>query len=462
MGRVVRQGVTAEAVDEHVEALAMGVQPGNHRVELRAAESQLAAPARVRADFFFMHPADLHTGQPGRRGHQRARLRHAAGVKINMRVVIIVLIDGVTAAHAPIVTRARQNAAMHTFFATLLAPRRAALYSLFDSSLRLLAGGWRPIWLVILALAALAAQPAAAFDLQGHRGARGLAPENTLPAFERALAIGVSTLELDVGLTSDGVVVIAHDPYLNPLITRDAGGQWLPGSKGPLIRSLSLAQLQTYDVGRIQPGTPYAATFGNQQPADGTRIPTLAALFERVKLLGAGGVRFNIETKLNPEQAGDTASPEQMTEALLKVVRDAGLLGRVSIQSFDWRTLQIVQRLEPSIPTVYLTIQSANSNNTSSAAWTAGFKIAEHASVPAMVKAAGGAVWSPNGGAVTQALVQQAQALGLKVIPWTINQAADMERLIGWGVDGLITDYPDRLREVMRQRQLPLPGPLKN
>jgi glycerophosphoryl diester phosphodiesterase len=312
---------------------------------------------------------------------------------------------------------------------------------------------------VIVALAVLTTQ-AAAFDLQGHRGARGLAPENTLPAFERALALGVSTLELDVSLSADGVVVIAHDPYLNPLITRDASGQWLAGSKGPLIRSLSLAQLQAYDVGRIQPGTPYATTFSNQQPLDGTRIPTLAALFERVKLLGAIGMRFNIETKLNPEQPADTASPEQMTEALLKVVRDAGMLTRVSIQSFDWRTLQIVQRLEPSIPTVYLSIQTANSNNIASGAWTAGFKIAEHASVPAMVKAAGGAVWSPNGGALTQALVQQGQALGLKVIPWTINQASDMERLIGWGVDGLITDYPDRLREVMRQRQIALPAPL--
>ena len=333
--------------------------------------------------------------------------------------------------------------------------------SFFDSCLRPLHKGWRPICLAISAVAALAATPAAALDLQGHRGARGLAPENTLPAFERALALGVTTLELDVGLSADGVVVVAHDPYLNPLITRDATGQWLAGSKGPLIRSLSLAQLQAYDVGRIQPGTPYAATFSSQQAVDGTRIPTLAALFARIKRLGAHGVRFNIETKLHPEQPGDTASPEAMTAALLQVVRDAGMLTRVSIQSFDWRTLQLVQRLEPGVPTAYLSLQTANNDNISSGAWTAGFKIAEHASVPAMVKAAGGAVWSPNGGAVTQALVQQAQALGLKVVPWTINQTSDMDRLIGWGVDGLITDYPDRLREVMRQRQLALPAPLK-
>ncbi|HXE48553.1 MAG TPA: glycerophosphodiester phosphodiesterase family protein, partial [Ramlibacter sp.] len=123
------------------------------------------------------------------------------------------------------------------------------------------------------------ALPAAAFDLQGHRGTRGHAPENTLPAFERALRIGVSTLELDIGITADGVVVISHDPFLNPAITRDAQGRWLAGTSGPLIKSLTLAQLQTYDIGRIDPDTPYGKAFSTQQPRDGTRMPALAALF---------------------------------------------------------------------------------------------------------------------------------------------------------------------------------------
>ena len=122
-----------------------------------------------------------------------------------------------------------------------------------------------------------------AFDLQGHRGSRGNVPENTLPAFERALEIGVSTLELDIGVTADGVVVISHDPYLNPAITRDATGQWLAGAKGPLIKSLSVAQLQGYELGRINPASDYAKTFSTQQPRDGTRMPTLMALFDRVK-----------------------------------------------------------------------------------------------------------------------------------------------------------------------------------
>ena len=225
---------------------------------------------------------------------------------------------------------------------------------------------------------------------------------------------------------------------------------------------LTLAQLQTYDIGRINPDTPYGKTFSTQQPRDGTRMPTLAVLFERVKALGANDVRFNIETKINPSQPQDTVGPEAMVNALLKVVRDTGMMQRVSVQSFDWRTLRLVRQLEPSVPTVCLTIQTPNNDNLRDGDWTGDLKFADYGSAPLMVKAAGCTVWSPNGGAVTEALVKQAQALGLTVIPWTINAPADMDRLIGWGVDGLITDYPDRLRTVLQERNLPPPKALGN
>ena len=233
---------------------------------------------------------------------------------------------------------------------------------------------------------------------------------------------------------------------------------WLK-TRGPDLRSLTLAQLQTYDVGRINPDSPYAKALSTQQPVDGARVPTLAALFARVKVLGADKVRFNIETKINPTRPDDTVNAERMTRLLLNVIREAGMLQRVTIQSFDWRTLQIVQGFEPGVPTVYLSIQTANTDNIKDGLWTAGFKIADHGSVPKLVKAAGGTVWSPNGGAVTEALVKEAHALGIKVIPWTLNNPDDMQRLIDWGVNGLITDYPDRLRAVMQVRALPLPPP---
>jgi glycerophosphoryl diester phosphodiesterase len=309
-----------------------------------------------------------------------------------------------------------------------------------------------------LAAALLFALPAlscTAFDLQGHRGARGLAPENTLPGFDRALAVGVSSVELDIALTRDGVVVISHDTRLNPAITRDATGRWLT-EEGPCIRDMTFGQLLAYDVGRINPDSGYAKTFWEQEPVDGTRIPTLSLLFKRVQALGAGHLRFNIETKISPQD--DTASVEQMTDALLRVIRNAGMQKRVSIESFDWRSLRRVQQLEPGIPTAYLTRRSAKNDMLSDGTWTAGMRLADYGgNVARMVKASGASIWSPFHTGLTEAQVREARALGLFVMPWTVNDAGTMETLLNWGVDGIITDYPDRLREVMRRRGMPLP-----
>jgi glycerophosphoryl diester phosphodiesterase len=313
------------------------------------------------------------------------------------------------------------------------------------------------IWsLILMFLAFWLPSAGFGFDLQGHRGARGLAPENTLAAFEQALRLGVTTLELDIGVTADGVVVITHDPYLNPAITRDSSGQWLAASKGPLINSLSLAQLQSYDVGRINPASTYAGQFSSQQPKDGQTIPTLEAVFELVTALKAVEVRFNIETKLNPLQPLDTVSAEVMTRALLDAVRKAGMQNRITLQSFDWRTLQLARKIEPAIPTACL----SSPGNLADPRWTAGLSLADHGSVPKLVVAAGCTIWSPNHSSLTQEQVTQAQQLGLKVLPWTVNTPADMQKLLDWQVDGLITDYPDRLRSLMRERGLPLPTPV--
>ena len=313
-----------------------------------------------------------------------------------------------------------------------------------------------PRWIVCLLLTL--AVPAQAFDLQAHRGGRGLLPENTLAAFEQAIKLGVTTLELDIAITADGVAVITHDPALNPAFVRDAGGRWLKET-GPLVKSLTLAQVQGYDVGRLNPDHAYGKTFAGQQALDGQRIPTLASLFALVKRLNANDVQFDIETKLSPTRPYDTLAPEAFVKTLLATISEAGMTGRVMIQSFDWRTLDLVQRLQPGMRTVYLTIQSRNSNNVADPAWTGGRLLRDHASVAHMVKAAGGAIWSPNFNNIEQAVVKQAHDLGLQLIPWTVNEPVDMRRLIDWGVDGIITDYPDRLRAVMKELGMPLPVP---
>lgn len=307
-------------------------------------------------------------------------------------------------------------------------------------------------WLAIVL--AFAAGPVLALDLQGHRGARGLLPENTLISFERALALGVTTLELDIAVTSDGVLVIHHDQTLNPDITRDASGRFLE-QRGPAIHSMTWTQLQTYDVGRIKPGTEYARQFSEQVPVDGTRIPRLSDLFELVKRSGDDKVRFAIETKLHPERPSETPVPEPFARAVVEEIRKAGMAGRSQILSFDWRTLQVVQKIAPQIPTVYLTsgrFRNVGANQPGASPWTAGFRYDQHGSVPRMIKAAGGSFWSAYFADLDAQLVKEAQSLGLKVLAWTINDPAIMDKTLSLGVDGLITDRPDLARKVLEAR----------
>ena len=237
---------------------------------------------------------------------------------------------------------------------------------------------------------------ATAFDLQGHRGARGLAPENTLPAFTTALSIGVTTLELDVGMTRDGILVVSHDPRLNANFTR-LDGAFLETS-GPALRELTLAEVKRYDVGRLKPGSQYAKAFPDQKPVDGTAFPTLAEVFE---LARASPVRFNIETKITPTSGSETPDPETFVRAIVETAREAGVLDRITIQSFDWRTLKAASTIAPEVPRVCLTaelraLDNIQKDNPGGSPWTAGLKASEFGgSTPALVKAAGCSTWSP-------------------------------------------------------------------
>ena len=304
-----------------------------------------------------------------------------------------------------------------------------------------------------LLLAALQAAAFAAFalDLQGHRGARGLAPENTLPGFAKALAIGVDTLETDIAISRDGQLVISHDPALNPDITRGPDGQFLT-ARGPLIWQTDFDALRRYDVGRLKPGTRYASLYPAQVAADGARLPTLAELFALVKKSGNTSVRFALETKLTPMAPDDTMAPEPFARALIKAIREAGMAERSQVLSFDWRTLQIVQREAPEIATVYLTAQqrwldNVGADKPKASAWTAGFKYADHGSVPKLIKAAGGRIWSCFHGDLDAAKVREAKALGLTVLAWTVNEPVDIARALDLNVDGIVSDRPDRVAQ---------------
>jgi glycerophosphoryl diester phosphodiesterase len=268
--------------------------------------------------------------------------------------------------------------------------------------------------------------PAMAIDLQGHRGARGLLPENTSPAFERAIALGVTTLELDVGVTRDGVVVVHHDRALNPDLARAPDGQWVR-APAPTIHSLGFAELQRYDVGRLRPGSEYASRFPHQQPVDGTRIPRLADVLRLDPR-----VRFNIETKLAADAPQDTLPPEPFARALIAELRKAGVEKRATVQSFDYRTLEVVEREAPEIATAYLTAR-------------------RHSTEPEKVHAAGARIWSPEFSVLTPDIVARAKKLGMRIIPWTVNEPADIARVLSLPVDGIISDYPDRVQQELKR-----------
>jgi glycerophosphoryl diester phosphodiesterase len=302
------------------------------------------------------------------------------------------------------------------------------------------------------------ATPCLSFDLQGHRGARGLMPENTLPAFRKALALGVSTIETDLAVTRDGILVLSHNPALNPDITRGPDGQWLV-NRGPAIFTLTLDELESYDIGRINPATAYARQFNSQTPIDGTRFPTLDELFDLVRAADRSP-RLNIEIKTSPLRPQDTPDPEPFAQLVVASVRASGLADRVTVQSFDWRALMITKQLDPTVVTSCLTSQSLSMDTVSSSGgvvspWLAGLDPRRYSySVPRLAKAADCRIWSPDFKDLTAENVAEAHALGLKVLPWTVDSISDIQRVIALHADGLITDYPDRALPVIRSSGL--------
>lgn len=287
---------------------------------------------------------------------------------------------------------------------------------------------------------------AGGFHVCGHRGCRGLWPENTLEGFGAAFALGVDSVELDVALTADGVPVVVHDPALNGDIARTADGRWL-GKAGPLVRNLSRAALHRFDVGRLRPGSAYATQFASQVSRDGARIPALADV---LALARPTGVVVDIEIKTMPDRPALTVAPERLVDAVLDVVAVMGMAGQVALRSFDWRALNHARRVAPGIPRAYIT--SADTAVAPGLWWGGADPVRHGGSVPATIAAASeapGTIWAAGYRSLTPALVAEARGLGLSVMPWTVNETSDMVRLIGWGVEAICTDYPDRLRAVL-------------
>jgi glycerophosphoryl diester phosphodiesterase len=289
----------------------------------------------------------------------------------------------------------------------------------------------------------------------GHRGAAGLAPENTLAAFARACSIGVDAVELDVLLTADRKAVVYHDFSLTPELTRTPDGKWLESASPPAIKDLRLVDLKTYDVGRLKPGTRYSRRYPEQTPVDGERIPTLREVIRLHKKQCDTATQLWIEIKTTPEKPDLTPAPQAVCEMLVKILREEKISDRSRILSFDWRNLVHVQKIAPDISTVYLSLEGVRLNNIKpgqpgASPWMAGLDIDDFSgSIPRAVQAAGGRCWAPYYKHVTISNLQTAHQLGIQVFVWTPDSQTVMKRLIELGVDGIITNRPDRLRFVV-------------
>ena len=339
---------------------------------------------------------------------------------------------------------------------------------------------------VVLATAALTMPVQAAnhqadkeFDLQGHRGGLGLVVENTLASFANGLQTGVTTLELDVQITQDGYAVVTHDRDpspskcvdTEPAFPGDPEFPYVPGQR--FIKDLTLAQVRTIDCGSLR-----LPQYPDQKLSPGARMPLLSEVFDLVNSRNANHVMMNIETKVEAGAPEQTAPREQFVQVVAREVRQAGMLDQVTIQSFDWGSLMRMREVEPRLPIVALTNgqQFLQAGQTGASPWLGGIDIDDFPGslqqkfVAATASFGADAVspvhGDPQGGTVndpgyvpftTPELVDAAHEAGMRVIPWTVSDRATVESLMDIGVDGIITDLPNLVRDIMSDRGMKLP-----
>jgi len=287
------------------------------------------------------------------------------------------------------------------------------------------------IFLLTAASALSAQENIKRIEVQGHRGTRGTRPENTLAAFREALHVGVDVLEMDMNVTRDGVIVISHERAVNPeLCLGPEGGK--PARPAPII-SLPLEELKQYDCGSVK-----NAGFPGQIVSPGERIPTLAEVFELVRRStepAAATVGFNLETKIVPGEPEMSPAPEIFAKLVVETAARYGMTERTVVQSFDWRTLKAVKKLEPRLRTSQLTE-------------------ADLTDLVAVARASRADIISPRFKWLTKEDVERLHAEGIKVAPWTLNSRKDMDTAVGWGVDAIITDYPAELIGYLKEKKL--------
>ena len=286
----------------------------------------------------------------------------------------------------------------------------------------------------------------------GHRGARGILPENTMMGFVFAMSTGAYLLEFDVVLTADEVPVITHNHRLHAPTFRDGAGNFLKDE--PKVSDVTWEQLQRFDVGRVDVSSAYGRRFPDQARVDGLRVPRLVELLDCVNQPLFDAAHLMLEIKSDPEFAHDQACRKELVSRVVAEVRAAGMQDRTLLHNFDWNLLAECQDQAPEFPTSFLTQLPDNDDEVgedSSKSISPDFSGREH-QIPSLVAKAGGSLWCPYVNDVTAETVANAHKLGLVVAVWTVNEREDIDRMIDFGVDAIVSDYPSRVQGRLETR----------
>ncbi len=314
------------------------------------------------------------------------------------------------------------------------------------------------------------------FDLEAHRGGRDIRPENTLYSYAYAIELGATSIECDMQLTKDGQIVMSHNPILNSDITRDENGNYIENNKYD-IRLMTVDELKKFDVGVMDPNCgEYYDLHGKTQFTYDAKIPTLEELMQLIQSYGDKNIVLNIETKSYPDPASagykNNADPKKFVEVFNNIVKKYDMEDRVVLQSFDWQTLIEMKKLNPNISTSALwqeqpswgrDSESLRRYEKKKSPWLGGLDIKDYQGNP--VKAAhaiGADIISPYYTEISKQDVDEAHSLGMKVVPWTVNNEKDMNMLLDMGVDGIISDKPWLLKQVLEKRNIKLHTPTIN
>lgn len=314
------------------------------------------------------------------------------------------------------------------------------------------------------------------FDLEAHRGGRDVRPENTLYSYAYAIELGATSIECDMQLTKDGQIVMSHNPILNSDITRDENGNYIENNKYD-IRLMTVDELKKFDVGVMDPNCgEYYDLHGKTQFTYDAKIPTLEELMQLIQSYGDKNIVLNIETKSYPDPASagykNNADPKKFVEVFNNIVKKYDMEDRVVLQSFDWQTLIEMKKLNPNISTSALwqeqpswgrDSESLRRYEKKKSPWLGGLDIKDYQGNP--VKAAhaiGADIISPYYTEISKQDVDEAHSLGMKVVPWTVNNEKDMNILLDMGVDGIISDKPWLLKQVLEKRNIKLHTPTVN